>query len=106
MAVIVEPAGASEIAPLIVSAYAMTHRETEIAQQVLQGLSTKEIARTLSISTLTVQQHLKLIFDKVGVRSRRELVSQVFDQQYMPRIRAGASIGASGWFVEPGAALN
>jgi DNA-binding CsgD family transcriptional regulator len=105
MAVIVEPAGASEIAPLIVSAYALTHRETEIAQQVLQGLSTKEIARTLSISTLTVQQHLKLIFDKVGVRSRRELVSQVFDQQYMPRIKAGAAIGASGWFVEP-AALN
>jgi DNA-binding NarL/FixJ family response regulator len=106
VAVIVEPAGPSEIAPLIVSAYALTHRETEIAQRVLQGLSTKEIASTLSIPTLTVQQHLKLIVDQVGVRSRRELVSQVFDQHYMPRIKAGASIRANGWFVEPGAALN
>jgi hypothetical protein len=47
-----------------------------------------------------------LIVDQVGVRSRRELVSQVFDQHYMPRIKAGASIRANGWFVEPGAALN
>jgi DNA-binding CsgD family transcriptional regulator len=96
VAVIVEPAGASEIAPLIVSAYALTHRETEIAQLVLKGLSTKEIANTLFISPLTVQQHLKIIFDKVGVRSRRQLVSHVFEQQYMPRIKAGAS----GWFAE------
>lgn len=100
IAVIVEPAGPSEIAPLIVSAYALTDRETEIAQLVLQGLSTKEIAAKLFISPLTVQQHLKVIFDKVGVRSRRELVSQVFEQQYRPRLKAGARVGADGWFAE------
>lgn len=106
IAVIMELAGQSEIAPLIISAYSLTERETEIAQLVLKGLSTKQIAAALFISPLTVQQHLKVIFDKVGVRSRRELVSQVFEQQYMPRIKSGAVIGASGWFVEPAAALN
>jgi DNA-binding CsgD family transcriptional regulator len=100
VAIILEPAGPSEIAPLIVSAYSLTDRETEIAQLVLQGFSTKEIASTLFISPLTVQQHLKVIFDKAGVRSRRELVSRIFEQQYWPRIKSGAGIGPDGWFAE------
>jgi DNA-binding NarL/FixJ family response regulator len=101
-----EAAGPSEVAPLIVSAYSLTERETEIAQLVLHGLSTKEIASTLFVSPSTVQQHLQVIFGKVGVRSRRELVSQVFEQQYWPRIRSGAVIGTRGWFVESATAAN
>jgi DNA-binding CsgD family transcriptional regulator len=43
---------------------------------VFQGRSTRQIARALSISPYTVQEHLTSIFDKVGVRSRGELVGQ------------------------------
>ena len=49
---------------------------------VLRGLSTSEIAVALFISRYTVQDHVKSIFEKVGVRSRRELATEIFDPHY------------------------
>jgi DNA-binding CsgD family transcriptional regulator len=86
IAVILEPAAPAEVAPLVLQAYGLTEREAEVAQLVLRGLSTGEVAGRLSIAALTVQQHLKAVFDKTGVRSRRELVAQIFAQQYVPRM--------------------
>ena len=82
IAVIFEEARPSEIAPLIVDAYGLTKRECEITRLVLRGLSTAEVSEELHITPNTVRDHFKSIFDKVGVRSRRELVGQVFAQQY------------------------
>jgi len=59
--------------PALVGRY---EREAAVSGFVLRGLSTDDIARVLCISPLTVQQHVKAIFDKTGVRSRRELVAQ------------------------------
>lgn len=90
---IVEPAAPADVAPLLLQAYGLTDREAQIAQLVLQGLATSEIAASLWIAALTVQQHLKAIFDKIGARSRRELVAQIFAEQYLPRIRERADPG-------------
>jgi DNA-binding CsgD family transcriptional regulator len=58
-----------------------------VAALVVQGRSTRQIARALSISPYTVQEHLTAVFDKVGVRSRGELVGQVFFRHCLPAIR-------------------
>jgi DNA-binding CsgD family transcriptional regulator len=42
---------------------------------VLRGRSTQQIMNELGISVYTVQEHLRQVFDKFGVGSRRELVA-------------------------------
>ena len=98
VAVVFEVARPLEISPLIVQAYDLSKRESELMQSILRGLSTREIADTYYITTNTVQDHLKAIFAKVGVSSRRELVAQLFAQQYQPKIMVGRDLDANGWF--------
>ena len=87
VAIIVEPAHPARIYPLLMSAYGLTERERDVTRLILQGSSTTQIARQLVVSAHTVQQHLKNIFDKTGVRSRRDLVAKVFFAHYEPRFR-------------------
>jgi DNA-binding CsgD family transcriptional regulator len=86
-AIIIEPANPSRLYPLLMSAYGLTEREKDVTRLVLQGASTSQIAADLVLSAHTVQQHLKSIFDKTGVRSRRDLVGKVFFAHYEPRFR-------------------
>jgi DNA-binding NarL/FixJ family response regulator len=53
---------------------ALTAREAEVARLVAEGCSNRETAERLGISVRTVEGHLIRIFDKLGVRSRVELV--------------------------------
>ena len=86
VSVIIEPPRPADLAPLLVAAYGLSDREQMVTALVLQGRSTRQIARVLSISPYTVQEHLTAIFDKVGVRSRGELVGQVFFRHCLPAI--------------------
>jgi DNA-binding CsgD family transcriptional regulator len=87
IAVIVEPAHPARISPLLMAAYGLTEREQDVTRLVLRGNSTAQIAEHLVVSTYTVQQHLNHVFDKTGVRSRRDLVGKVFFAHYEPRVR-------------------
>jgi DNA-binding CsgD family transcriptional regulator len=87
VAVIVEPAHPARIAPLLMAAYQLTDREQEVTRHILHGMSTREVAECLFISVHTVQEHLKNVFAKTGVRSRRDLVGKVFFTHYEPRVR-------------------
>jgi DNA-binding CsgD family transcriptional regulator len=87
IAIIIEPANPSRLYPLLMSAYGLTEREKDVTRLVLQGASTSQIAVELVLSAHTVQQHMKSIFDKTGVRSRRDLVGKIFFAHYEPRFR-------------------
>jgi DNA-binding CsgD family transcriptional regulator len=87
VAVIIEPAQPARVAPLLMAAYGLTEREQDVTRRVLRGDATPEIAAGLHVSPLTVQQHLKRVFEKTGVRSRRELAGKVFLAHYEPRLR-------------------
>ena len=100
VAVIIQEASPEEVAPIVMSAYGLTEQERAVSGLVFQGQSTHEISLRLQIAEHTVQDHLKSIFDKTGLRSRRELVATVFRQRYLPRMKAGDQRSPAGYFAE------
>jgi DNA-binding CsgD family transcriptional regulator len=99
IAVIIEEPSPAELAPVLMTAYGLTKQEQSLTALVCRGLSTKEIAGRLHITPNTVQDHLKSIFDKTGVSSRRELVATILQEQYLPRVMAGQRLAPSGFFI-------
>ena len=75
IAVMLEPIATGELRSLFLRAHNLTPAQERVAGLVLQGQSTKQISAALHISAYTVQEHLTAVFDKVGVRSRRELAA-------------------------------
>ena len=52
----------------------LTEREREVIRLISQGLSNRDIADRLCISSITVRHHLTNIFDKLGVSNRQKLL--------------------------------
>jgi DNA-binding CsgD family transcriptional regulator len=93
----IERAQLPEIASLAAVAYGLTRREAEVFVHILAGESRDEMARALFISPYTVQDHLKSIYAKTGVSSRRGLVAMLVRNEYVPRL--GSPVGPDGWFA-------
>ena len=88
VAVMIEPARAADLTPILLEAYGLTGREIDIVIQLARGLATKEIAAELSISPHTVRDHVKAIFAKTGFSSRGELVARVFSDHLLDGFHA------------------
>jgi len=60
---------------------ALTARESQVAGLAHQGMSNREIAEALFVTVKTVEWHLKHAYEKLGVRSRRELRTALVPDQ-------------------------
>lgn len=95
----IERAQPPEIVSLMAAAFGLTRRECQVLMLSLRGATREEMARALVVSPYTVQDHLKNIFAKTGVRSRRSLLGLIVNTECLPRIAAGVPVGPSGWFT-------
>jgi DNA-binding NarL/FixJ family response regulator len=77
IAVTIEDASGGDRAALFARAHALSVRETELLTHLDAGRDTHDIAEQMHLSEHTIQDHLKMIFTKTGIRTRRSLLSHV-----------------------------
>ena len=75
----VMPAPRSELTSLLLRLHGLSARQREVAQLLISGLRTGEIAGDLHISPHTLHDHVKAIFTKLGVQGRAELMALASD---------------------------
>jgi DNA-binding CsgD family transcriptional regulator len=56
------------------SPLALTDREQDVVALVAQGMTNRQVAAELYVSTKAVEYHLRNIFGKLGITSRRQLI--------------------------------
>jgi DNA-binding CsgD family transcriptional regulator len=100
VAVFIQRAHPTVVAPILLRAYGLTAREQSVAQLMLRGATTVQAASALGISRHTVTDHLKAIFDKTGARTRGELSATLFFGEHLPRIQRHVDVGDDASFVD------
>lgn len=78
VAVSIEDTTPTERAALFALAHGLSPRERELLSALVTGGDTRDLAGRLFVSEHTVQDHLRSIFTKTGVRSRGALLSHAF----------------------------
>jgi DNA-binding CsgD family transcriptional regulator len=100
VAVFIQRAHPTLVAPLLLRAYGLTPREQEVTQLTLRGATAAQAAQRLAISPHTVNDHLKAVFDKTGARTRGELAATLFFGEHLPRIQTRTPVGDDASFID------
>jgi DNA-binding CsgD family transcriptional regulator len=100
VALFIQRAHPTLVAPLLLKAYGLTAREQEVTQWLLRGATTAQVAQRLKISPHTVGEHVKSIYDKTGARTRGELSATVFFGEHLPRIQNQVAVGDDASFID------
>ena len=100
VAVFIQRAHPTVVAPLLLRAYGLTPREQEVTQLILRGTTTIQAAQRLAISPHTISDHMKSIFEKTGARTRGELSATLFFGEHLPRIQDRVAVGDDASFID------
>jgi DNA-binding CsgD family transcriptional regulator len=100
VAVFIQRAHPTLVAPLLLKAYGLTPREQEVTQLMLRGATTAQAAQRLTISPHTIGDHVKSIFEKTGARTRGELSATLFFGEHLPRIQNRVPVGDDASFID------
>ena len=84
LVVTIEEASAAERLEMFSLAFGLTARERELLGLLAAGRSTRTMARDMSLSEHTIQDHLKSIFAKTGGRDRVTLLSRALGTRLEP----------------------
>jgi Bacterial regulatory proteins, luxR family len=71
-----------------------------VTQLTLRGATAAQASRRLGISSHTVNDHLKSIFEKTGARTRGELSATLFFGEHLPRIEGRMPVGDDASFID------
>jgi DNA-binding CsgD family transcriptional regulator len=100
IAVFIQRAHPTLVAPLLLKAYGLTPREQEVTQLMLRGATTVQAAQRLGISPHTITDHVKSIFEKTGARTRGELSATLFFGEHLTRIEQRVPVGDDASFLD------
>jgi DNA-binding CsgD family transcriptional regulator len=91
--VTIEEASATERMDLFSRAVGLTSREYELLGWLATGSDTRAMARQMSLSEHTIQDHLKSIFTKTGSRDRVSVMSRALGTKSDPPERQRSDVG-------------
>ena len=91
--VTIEEASATERMDLFSRAVGLTAREDELLGWLATGSDTRAMARQMSLTEHTIQDHLKSIFTKTGSRDRVSVLSRALGTKSGPDERPGGAVG-------------
>ena len=63
----------------------LTPREYQVAMLVARGLSNRDIARELGLTTGTVKLHMHQVIHKLGVKRRSEAILTILREAAAPQ---------------------
>lgn len=96
VAVTITSAGPERLLGARVVAAGLSAREVEVTRLLCRGLSDREIARELGVSSHTVHDHVRAVRRKLGVRSRAEVSATIFAERYFDDFLSTAEVSHAG----------
>jgi DNA-binding NarL/FixJ family response regulator len=72
-----------EISPRGTDGFTLLPRETDVLERLARGYSVKEIAAQLEIGVRTVETYKSRSFEKLGLRSRTDLIRHAIQRGWL-----------------------